>query len=152
MALAELLAGGNEMKSILTREDRSADGTFGRMTVGGLTLFSGELPWADNAPDRSCIPVGEYRCAFTFSPRFRRMLYLVIDVPGRSGIRFHAANLMGAVDQGRKSQLNGCIALGERIGFMDGQKALLLSAPALRRFESALGGGPFDLEVRDEHP
>lgn len=56
---------------------------------------------------------------------------------------------MGAADMGYKSQLNGCLALGERLGYMDGQKALLLSQPAVRRLESIFGGRPFELEIRD---
>ena len=35
------------------------------------------------------IPVGTYPVSVTFSPRFKRMLPLVMQVPGRSGIRFH---------------------------------------------------------------
>jgi hypothetical protein len=35
------------------------------------------------------IPVGTYPVSVTFSPRFKRMLPLIGDVPGRSGIRFH---------------------------------------------------------------
>lgn len=46
-------------------------------------------------------------------------------------------------------QLNGCIALGERLGHIDGQKAVLLSAPAVRRLEEHFAGKPFTLEIRD---
>ena len=35
------------------------------------------------------IPVGTYPVLVTFSPRFKRMLPLIGNVPGRSGIRFH---------------------------------------------------------------
>ena len=35
------------------------------------------------------IPVGVYEVRVTWSPRFKRMLPLVMQVPGRSGIRFH---------------------------------------------------------------
>jgi len=48
-----------------------------------------------------------------------------------------------------RSQLNGCIALGERKGWIDGQKALLISAPAIRRFEECFAGKAFTLEIRD---
>jgi len=74
-------------------------------------------------------------------------MYLVDGVRSRAGIRFHAANLMGAAPY--RSQLNGCIALGERLGHVDGQKALLLSAPAIRRFEQHFAGQPFTLEIQD---
>lgn len=56
---------------------------------------------------------------------------------------------MGDANMGHRSQLNGCIALGERLGWIEGQKALLLSAPAMRRLEQHFGGAPFTLEIRD---
>jgi hypothetical protein len=56
---------------------------------------------------------------------------------------------MGAVDRGFRTQLNGCIALGERLGYIDKQKALLLSAAAIRRLEEYFGGRPFLLEIHE---
>lgn len=137
------------MRATMTRFETSDQGTFGRIDVPGLALFTGELPWRDNAANDSCIPPGEYRCVWTFSPRFRRMMYLVEGVLGRGGIRKHSANFMGDAALGYRKQLNGCIALGERLGVMDRQKALLLSAPAMRRFEKYMGGMPFLLEVKE---
>lgn len=67
----------------------------------------------------------------------------------RAGIRLHPANLMGDTALGLRSQLNGCIAIGERLGWLEGQKALLLSAPAVRRFETAMNRQPFELEILD---
>lgn len=134
--------------AILTRLDSSDQGTFGRIAAPAIVLFTGELPWRENRPSISCIPEGTYRVAWTFSPRFKRFMYLVDGVVGRSGIRKHSANLMGDAALGYKSQLNGCIALGERLGWLDRQKAVLLSAPAVRRFEEAMNHRPFILEVR----
>ena len=48
-----------------------------------------------------------------------------------------------------QKQLNGCIALGERLGWIAGQKAVLVSAPAIRRLEEYFKGEPFTLEVRN---
>lgn len=75
-------------------------------------------------------------------------MYLLLGTEPRAGIRKHSANLMGAIEMGYRAQLNGCIALGERLGWIDGQKALLLSAPAMRRFEAHMGYQPFTLEIR----
>lgn len=130
----------------LERLEQSAQGTFGRLIMPGLVLFSGELPDHDNAPNISCIPPGKYRCSWTRSPRFGRMMYGIDFVARRTGIRVHAANLFGD-NPPWKRQLNGCIALGERLGWIEGQKALLISAPAVRRFESALAGAAFYLEI-----
>lgn len=135
------------MKATLTRLESSDQGTFGKIKVGSLTLFTGELPRRENKSNISCIPSGLYRCVWTFSPRFKRFMYLVEGVPQRTGIRKHSANLMGDKNLGYKAQLNGCIALGEKLGFIDNQKALLLSAPAMRRFESFMERKPFTLEI-----
>jgi len=76
------------------------------------------------------------------------MVYLVNGVKDRTGIRVHSANLMGDDTRGYKRQLNGCIALGERLGWIEGQRAVLLSYPAVRRFETLMAGKTFELEIR----
>ena len=55
---------------------------------------------------------------------------------------------MGDAAKGFRAQLNGCISVGERLGWIDGQKALILSAPAIRRLEAHFAGKPFTLEIR----
>ena len=74
-------------------------------------------------------------------------MYLVDGVSDRAGIRLHAANYVGDLPPWRR-QLNGCIAFGEKLGWLDGQKALLLSVPAMRRVEEHFGGRVFTLEIR----
>lgn len=134
-------------KVTLTRLDSSDQGTFGKIKIDSLVLFSGELPRRENKNNVSCIPSGLYQVVWTFSPRFKRFMYEVLNVPQRSAIRKHSANLMGDSTLGFKAQLNGCIALGEKLGYIDKQKALLLSAPAMRRFENFMERKPFLLEV-----
>lgn len=139
---------------VLERLETSNQGTFGWIWTRGLLLFTGELPWRENRFNVSRIPPEPagaprlHRVAWTYSPRFRRMMYLLLGTEPRTGIREHPANFMGDAALGLRSQLNGCIALGERLGWMDGQKALLLSAPAVRRFEAHMGHRPFLLEIR----
>ena len=136
----------------LTRLESSDHGTFGlvQFTDGGFleSFYAGELNWLDNRSNVSCIPPGLYRCTWTLSPRFKRHMYLVEGVKDRGGIRLHSANFMGDDTKGFKRQLNGCIAFGEKLGHMEGQKALLLSAPAMRRFERMLNKEPFELEIK----
>jgi hypothetical protein len=76
-------------------------------------------------------------------------MYLLLGTEPRAGIRIHSANLMGDDTIGYRRQLNGCLAFGERLGWLDGQKALLVSASAVRRFEEHMGGKPFLLEIRN---
>lgn len=123
----------------LVRFETGPQGTFGRLTVDGLGWWTVERPWLSNASDVSCIPGGTYTCRLTYSPRFGMSLYLVENVPDRFGVRIHPANLA--------RQLNGCIALGRKLGTMDGVKCVLVSRPAVREFESVMQRKPFTLEV-----
>lgn len=134
-------------KVILRRIETSDHGTFGILSFPGFSCFSGELPDRGNKPNTSCIPKGTYKAVWSHSPRFKRNMYLVLNVAQRAGIRIHAANFMGDDSKGFKRQLNGCVALGERLGSIEGQKALLLSKPAIRRFETLMNGRDFELEI-----
>lgn len=132
---------------VLIRLDHGDEGTFGRIVVPGLTLFTGELPWRNNLSNLSCIPPAVYNVVWDYSPHFGRYMYLVLGADPRAGIRAHSANFMGDPNMGYRKQLNGCIALGEKLGWMDGQKALLVSAPAVRRFEEYMKHEAFKLEI-----
>lgn len=140
------------MKTVRLIRGASTDqGTFGRLLFGPNVLHTVELPWRDNARQRSCIPAGSYRCALVNSPRFGRV-YGVANVPGRSHILIHAANVGGDVDLGWDSQLHGCIAPVERLGAIKNtagrmQRAGLVSRPALRRLMAWADGQPFTLEI-----
>lgn len=128
------------MQLVTLKRVRSTDeGTFGILTVKGQEFFSGELPWRDNKPYRSCIPVGKYEAAFTWSPKFQRHTYELLDVPGRSAIRIHPANFVGDKDKGFKAQVDGCLTLGMDTWYHNNQWALLRSAEAVRTFENLLG-------------
>jgi hypothetical protein len=71
-----------------------------------FTAISLERGWRDNEKSVSCIPKGEYRVVLEYSPRFKKDLWEIKGVDGRSETKFHAANYW--------HQLNGCIALGRR--------------------------------------
>lgn len=59
----------------------------GKAVRGRLRFEGREVKTLENAD--YIIPVGIYAIRVTWSPRFKRMLPLVEQVPGRSGIRFH---------------------------------------------------------------
>lgn len=136
---------------ILHRFETSDQGTFGRIRIGEELFYTAELPWRDNQRNISCIPAGVYSCKLTMSSRFYKLLYLVLGVNMRDGIRIHSANLAGDVSLGWKAQLNGCIALGEKLGKIGNQKAVLLSQPAVRKFEKLMNGQPFILEIVNDY-
>ena len=66
----------------LTRISREGKAVYGRLRAEGQ-----EYATLENAD--YIIPVGIYAISVTWSPRFKRMLPLIGNVPGRSGIRFH---------------------------------------------------------------
>ncbi len=134
---------------ILERFETSDQGTFGKIRIGDVTFYTGELPWRENKSEISCIPPGVYHCSWTLSSRFKCHMYILHEVNGRSGVRIHSANFMGDKHLGYRCQLSGCIALGERMAEMGGQKALIISKPAVSKFESLMGHKPFILEIKN---
>ena len=140
------------MIATLTRAESTDQGTFGVLRFGGQTVRTVELPWRDNARQRSCIPVGSYRCSIVQSPRFGRV-YGVQNVPGRTHVLIHSANFGGDVNLGWTTQLHGCIAPCQRVGMMRNnagkmQMAGLVSRPALNSFMAWANGQPFTLEIK----
>ena len=66
----------------LTRKSKD-----GKAVRGCLHVEGQKIATLENAD--YIIPVGTYPVLVTFSPRFKRMLPLIGNVPGRSGIRIH---------------------------------------------------------------
>lgn len=126
-------------RAILHRTGGDQDGVRGRLRFRGMDLATLEKPWRDNATSVSCIPAGLYRFTLEPSPRFGRPLYRAVNVPGRSAILIHPANL--------ERELEGCIALGVAEGVFGGTKGILRSREAVDLFMQSLGGSDFDLEI-----
>ena len=66
----------------LTRTSKNGKAVRGVMRVDGR-----EIATLEN--DDYIIPCGTYPVKVTWSPKFKRMLPIVLNVPGRSGIRVH---------------------------------------------------------------
>jgi hypothetical protein len=120
---------------ILVRED------------GSLMAYTLELPWRENRRMRSCIPPGSYRARYVVTAKRPAGVYLLEGVPGRSSILIHSGNVAGDVEKGLESDVLGCILLGRTRGVRRGQRAVLLSKPAVAAFVAELGRKPFTLEV-----
>jgi len=91
----------------------------------------------------TAIPAGTYDLILTFSPRFQKMLPLLVDVPGYSGVRIHAGN--GPKDT------EGCILIG--LGLNDSSNYILNSRAAMidfmDEFEAALDANmPVQIEIK----
>lgn len=67
-----------------------------RFLEGGVT---------EKQDGRTAIPRGRYRLTTSFSQRFQRVLPLVLDVPGFTGVRIHGGN--------RAEDSHGCILVGK---------------------------------------
>ena len=146
---------------ILTRDpDPHPDGTFGSLTIDGTDFAAVTV---ERLPDgeHPCIPLGTYPlkpCTYYGGdgpggkPDYPA--YEVLDVPGRSQIKIHRANLA--------SQLLGCIAPGEGFARFDAAKMRVVMAgePGVRgvvssraahdRFMAAMSGEDGTLEVVQE--
>jgi len=53
---------------------------------------------------QTCIPLGDYEVELSMSPRFKKVLPLIKDVPGFTGIRIHAGNT--------DADTEGCLLVG----------------------------------------
>lgn len=139
------------MKAILKRGLNTDEGTFGVLSFGLHTVYTTELPWRDNLQQKSCIPLGSYKCALVSSPKFGRV-YGVANVKNRSNVLIHSANFGGNTDLGYTTQLHGCIAPAMKTGHMKNkagkmQRAGLVSRPALNLLMQWADGKPFELEI-----
>ncbi len=138
-----------ERVAVLQRLQESNHGTFGVLrTPLGFKALSIELPWRENRSNISCIPPGEYKMIWTYSPTFKRMMYIALGTSPRSGIRLHPGNLAGDVLQGLRSHFKGCIGLGARTGVLSGQRAVLTSAPVVAAFQNHMEMKPFKLVIQ----
>ena len=54
---------------------------------------------------KTAIPYGRYRIIFNYSPKYKRVMPLLLNVPGYSGIRIHSGNI--------PEHTAGCLLLGE---------------------------------------
>lgn len=139
---------GNAGETVtLVREPSQDYGTFGIMTLPDGTRFHTlELPWRDNAPQRSCIPGGTYPAAIKNSPRFGTV-YRVNNVPNRSEILIHAGNTAGDKAMGMKADVLGCILLGMGRGKIGNQPSVTSSKDAVKLFMEKMGHRDFKLVI-----
>ena len=143
------------MRELFLYRFKSTDeGTFGIAFTEGLYWHSLELPYKDNKPNISCIPIGEYIVHLRYSPHFGRNLYHVKKVPNRSYILIHPANFAGDTSKGWQSHLQGCITLGKKVGKAENkfgrlQKCVFLSRQAIDEMMEHFNNQPFKLIIEE---
>ncbi len=124
------------MNPTIYRSPSTSQGTFGIWFIGGKP-FCVTLERPDTG-DHPCIPHGIYQCNRFKSPH-NGDVWLLKDVPGRSMIEIHSANIY--------TELLGCIAPGRRFGYLNGMPAVLESKPTMIDLYNALGDH-FTLEIK----
>lgn len=114
----------------------------GDLFIQGFRCKTMELSWKDNKQNISAIPKGEYEVVWTFSSRFMRYTYEVLNVPNRSGIRIHTGNYF--------FQIQGCILLGDSYGDLNKDKHADIrnSTKTLKAFEDFMSRKPFKLIIK----
>jgi hypothetical protein len=128
------------MKVTLARAASTSQGTFGILSIDGAPVcVTCELPWENNDAEVSCVPPGTYPCIRHVSQKFPLgNTWEVTGVPGRVGILIHNANDI--------SELEGCIAVGNSFGKLNGLPAVLGSVSTLAMLNNELPDD-FDLTI-----
>ena len=82
--------------------------TIGKLSIDGHyfcdTLEDTVRPAGVKIPGRTAIPAGKYQIEITESIRFNRLMPIIKDVPGFSGVRIHSGNTA--------EDTEGCILVG----------------------------------------
>lgn len=123
---------------VLQRLTTNENGTFGVLIVNERPAFvTLELPWKDNQTDVSCIPVGTYKAELIHSPRFKKDLYVLNNVPDRSMVEIHIGNTI--------NDTHGCILLGTQYSLT--QYGIIGSVLAFNSFMGLVPKSGFDFTV-----
>lgn len=138
--------GGPLDRLVISRNASTDQGTTGDAVFPGWNGRSIELPDLGNVPDVSCIPAGVYVAKLVDSTLFKRKVYLLQNVPGRTACELHVGNWAGNKSLGYRSDVEGCTVFGTSVGELCGQTAVLNSETALNSLIAATGGADIEVE------
>lgn len=94
---------------------------------------------------RTAIPAGRYRVVLTRSQRFGKVLPLLEDVPGFTGIRIHAGNV--------HADTEGCILVGlDRSDVEAAEPKVFRSRDAMNRLMLRLAQHAGEIQIAIENP
>lgn len=84
------------MELTIERRCGCAQYTVGTLLLNGVyfcdTLEPPVREYGIKIPGKTAVPAGRYKLVLNDSPRFKRVLPLLIDVPGFEGVRIHPGN------------------------------------------------------------
>lgn len=127
----------------VVRDKSSASGTPGvLLTDSGYSCYTME-PSRDRK-EHPCIEEGSFLVELKDLPKHGKCYELQGTAP-RTAILLHVGNFAG--DPPMKSDSEGCLLLGNAIGEIGGQTALLSSRDAYARFMADMNGESFHLYI-----
>lgn len=122
----------------LTYDDTK--GTLGVLIIDNQPMFTTiEPPWKNNQTNISCIPAGTYKTVKIKSPRFKKDLYMLIDIPDRDAVEIHIGN--------KACDTHGCILLGTSFSLYE--YAIINSEIALSNFMTRAPREGFTITIKD---
>jgi hypothetical protein len=95
------------MKLTIKRLHKTENSTIGEMSIDGkFECYTLEDVERDvKVFGKTAIPKGIYEVTMTMSNRFKKMMPLLLNVPGYAGVRIHSGN--------KAEDTEGCILLGQ---------------------------------------
>ncbi|MBS0338821.1 MAG: hypothetical protein JSS40_18860 [Proteobacteria bacterium] len=94
----------------LDRQPSWQSTTLGNLFVDGqyeCVTLEDQVRHAAKVPGETAIPAGRYEVVIVPSPRFKRPMPRLLDVPGFSGVLIHTGN--------SADDTAGCVILGDRV-------------------------------------
>lgn len=125
----------------LIRLEETEQGTIGVLKINKVVFcFTLEPPDRENRSNVSSIPAQQYKVKPYSSVKYPDV-YQIADVPDRSSILFHPGNVVG--------HTAGCILLGESLGKLQGDRAILNSGKTFEKFRNILRDGGHHLTISE---
>lgn len=126
------------MKLTLKRNFKGADYTIGKLYIDGHyfcdTLEDTIRPANKKIAGKTAIPAGNYKVIKSYSPRFKKILPEILNVPNFTGVRIHAGNTAKDTD--------GCVLLG-----LNKTKGAVLDSQATMAYFMARTPNEFELTI-----
>lgn len=113
-------------------------------TLGELLLDDvHECSTLERAPGegKGAIPAGCYQVVINWSPKFGRMMPLLVDVPGFEGVRMHWGNTWHDTE--------GCILVGQDAGDAFIGHSVAAFTQFFPKLEAACAAGPVFITIED---